>query len=90
VNKPRIKVRDLELLNDLAAAHGVTHRDIARAAGWSSHTYVGRLLRGESTAIEPTPAARIARFFGVPVRDLFMPKPTQISGRNNPNREDAA
>jgi transcriptional regulator with XRE-family HTH domain len=80
VKRVRLRVVDLDLLNNLASAHAATHRQIAEEAGLSSHTSVGRLMRGESRAIDPTPAARIANFFGVPVRDLFVPVVPSNSG----------
>jgi transcriptional regulator with XRE-family HTH domain len=50
----------------------VTHRELSQAAGWKSHSYLGRLLRGEVSTLEPEPAARIAAYLGVGVDDLFM------------------
>lgn len=52
----------------------VTHRQLAEAAGWKAHSYVGRLLRGEVKTLEPEPALRIANFLGVGVDDLFVPR----------------
>jgi transcriptional regulator with XRE-family HTH domain len=62
------------LLAKLLAIQGVSQRELAEAAGWKSHSYLGRLLRGEVTTLEPEPAVRIARFLGVGVDDLFMVK----------------
>lgn len=62
----RTKLRKLMLIQ------GVTQRQVAQAAGWKSHSYLGRLMRGEVNTLEPTAALRIARFLGCPIDDLFV------------------
>lgn len=47
-------------------------RDLSKACGDRSHTYVQRILRGEVTTVTPERAARIARYFEVGVDDLFV------------------
>lgn len=61
-------------LRKLMAIQGVSARQLARAAGWKSHSYMNRLLSGEVSTLEVEPAARIARHLGVGVDDLFMPR----------------
>jgi transcriptional regulator with XRE-family HTH domain len=63
-----VKLRKLALIQE------ASHRDIAEAAGWNSHSYVSRLMRGDAKSVSPEAAVRIALFFGVPVDYLFLPK----------------
>lgn len=71
----RVKLQKLALIQD------VSHREIAEAAGWKSHSYVSRLMRGEKKSVTPDAAVRIALFFGVPVDYLFLPKSSKKTGR---------
>lgn len=66
-----MRIRDRRVLARLMIIQGVTQRELAAAAGWRSHSYVGRLLRGECSGIASTPARRIAARLGVEVADLF-------------------
>lgn len=63
---------DRKKLAKLMLIQEKTHRDVAHAAGWSSHSYVGRLLSGEVNTLRPEAALRIAKFLGVGVDDLFV------------------
>lgn len=56
----------------LMAINDVSQRQLALAAGYKSHAYMGRLLRGEVDTLELEPALRIARYLNVGVDDLFM------------------
>lgn len=67
-----MQLKDRKQLAKLMVIQGASQRDVARAAGWKTHSYVGRLLRGEVKTLEPGPALRIADFFGVGVDDLFL------------------
>ena len=67
-----MKVMDLKKLKKLIVIQELTHREIAEAAGWSSHTYVGRLLRGEVDTLKAEPAVAIAKLLGCPVDDIFL------------------
>jgi len=49
---------------------GVSGRQLAKAAGYRSHTHVQRVLRGEAGAVGSDPARRIALYLGVDVDDL--------------------
>lgn len=73
VSDPK-KIRKLMLIQD------ATQRQLAEAAGWQSHTYVTRLLAGEIKTVTPERAARIARFFGVGIDDLFVPRLSTDAG----------
>lgn len=67
-----MKLIDRKRLAKLMAIQGVSARQLAKAAGWKSHSYMNRLLKGEVSSLEPEPAVRIARHLGVGVDDLFM------------------
>lgn len=68
----QLSERGRKRLATLMVIQDKSQRDVARAAGWSSHSYLGRLLRGEVDTLDTDPALRIARFFGVGVDDLFV------------------
>ena len=65
-------LKDRKQLAKLMVIQGVSGRRLAMAAGYKSHTYIQRLLKGEAKTLETEPAARIAKFFGVGVDDLFL------------------
>lgn len=71
---------DPKKLAKLMLIQGVSHRELAAAAGWKSHSYVGRLLRGEARTLDPVPAVRIAAYLHVGVDDLFLPRSSRNSG----------
>lgn len=66
-----MQVRDLKKLRSLIVIQERTHREIAQAAGWKSHSYVSRLLRGEVNTLAVEPAVAIARLLGCPLEELF-------------------
>lgn len=72
-----MQLKDRKQLAKLMVIQGASQREVARAAGWRSHSYLGRLLRGQVNTLEPEHALRIANFFGVGVDDLFL---TRVSG----------
>ena len=65
---------DPKKLRKLMVIQDVSQRELALAAGWSTHSYLGRLLRGEAKTLNTTPALRIAHYLGVPSDDLFLTK----------------
>lgn len=71
----RVKLCKLALIQE------ASHRDIAEAAEWKSHSYVSRLMRGEAKSVSPEAAIRIALFFGVPVDYLFVSKSSKKAGQ---------
>lgn len=75
-------LRDRKKLASILIIQGVTHRDLARAAGYKSHTYIGRLLSGKAKGLEAEPAIRIATFLGLPYDDLFVTEVSPQSGRS--------
>lgn len=50
----------------------VSQRELARAAGWKSHTYMRRLLTGEANTLNTDPALRIAHYLHLDVDDVFV------------------
>lgn len=74
-------VRDVKQLKKLMVIQGnVSGRELAKVAGYKSHTYMQRILRGEVSTLDPEPALRIARFFGVGVDDLFLVGGSSVPG----------
>lgn len=67
-------VRDHKKIVRLMICQEVSQREVSAAAGWKSHSYLGRILRGEVKTLETDPALRIAHFLKVPVDDLFAVK----------------
>lgn len=89
--KPRLaeiymQVLDPKKIRKLMLIQEVTQRQLAEAAGWKSHSYVARLLTGEISTVTPDRAARIARFFGVGVDDLFVPRLSTDDGHPDKRR----
>ncbi len=68
----------------------VSKRQVARAAGWRSHTYLLRLLSGDVNTLEPEHAVKIATFLGVDVADLFTPRVSSGAGEVVKQRRRAA
>lgn len=60
----------------------VTARQLSQVAGWRSHTYLQRLLKGEVNTLRPEPAVRIAAFLGMDLSDLFMSKLSNVSAHS--------
>lgn len=67
-----MQIRDLKMLKKLMVIQGVSQRQLATAAGYKSHAYMGRILRGEVNTLETDAAVRIACHFGVGIDDLFL------------------
>lgn len=55
-----MELRDRKKLQRLMIVQEVSQRELATAAGWKSHTYPEKLLRGEKRTLETEPALRIA------------------------------
>lgn len=74
-----MKLRDREKLVRLMDIQGVSQRELAIAAGFRSHAYIGWLIKGHRPdragnvdGVNPKAAARIARRLGVGIDDLFV------------------
>jgi transcriptional regulator with XRE-family HTH domain len=68
-----MRLRNLKRLRTLMVVREVSQRRLALAAGYKSHSYMGRILRGEVDTLAPEAALRIARFLQVGVDFLFAP-----------------
>ena len=68
-----MRLRNLKTLRTLMVVSDVSQRRLAMAAGYKSHSYMGRILRGEVDTLAPEAALRIARFLQVGVDFLFAP-----------------
>jgi transcriptional regulator with XRE-family HTH domain len=76
-----MKLIDKKRLARLMAIQNVSARELSRQAGWKSHSYMNRLLRGEASTLDVEPAVRIARYLGVGTDDLFMSQSSSDSGQ---------
>lgn len=75
-------LKDRKQLAKIMAIQGCSARQLAKAAGWKSHTYMQRLLReGGPKTLEVEPAVRIAKYLGVGVDDLFLTKVSSETGK---------
>lgn len=54
---------------------GVSQRQLAQIAGYTSHSYVHRLLKREAYAVDDAAALKIAHYLGVNVQSLFSETP---------------
>lgn len=79
-------VKDRKLLAKLMAIEGVSARRLAQAAGWSSHSYMNRLLSGRAQGVSRDAATRIADHLGVPVAALFVDPVSRTAGRRSLRR----
>lgn len=77
-----MELRDLKKLKRLMVIQEVSQRQLAVAAGYKSHAYMGRILRGEVKTLEPAAAARIAHYLRVAIDDLFL---VRVSTRGSDN-----
>lgn len=77
-----MEVIDRKRLAKLMAIQEISQRQMCRIVGWKSHTYLGRILKGEIKSVDPETAAKIAATLGVGVDDLFMPRVSTQSARN--------
>ncbi len=77
-----MRVIDTKRILKLMAVQDVSARTLAEAVGYASHSYVTRILRGEIKTVTPDRAARIARFFGVGIDDLFVARLSSDAGPN--------
>jgi transcriptional regulator with XRE-family HTH domain len=75
-------VRDHTKFASVVLVQDITQRELAEAAGWESHTYLGRLLRGEAKTLSDEAALRIAHKLGLPVDMLFMTVVSEKTGQS--------
>ncbi len=80
-----MELKDRELLKELMETHGFSRRSLAAAIGWSSHTYLNRLLSDDPKrpkTLKPEAALRIAYELKVPAHRLFVTRVSGESARN--------
>ena len=77
-----MQLYDRKKLARLMIVQGVSQRQLAQAIGWKSHSYLGRLLRGDVNTLEKEPALLIAKTLGVGTDDLFLTKTSSDTRRN--------
>lgn len=77
-----MQLRDPKKLKRLMIVQDISQRELARAAGWKSHSYLGRLMSGKVTTLSTDPALRIAHALGVGVEDLFLTKVSEVPGHD--------
>lgn len=82
-----MELRDRTLLAELMETKKISARRLALDAGWKSHTYLQRLLRGDVKTLKSEPAARIAYRLEVPFTLLFTTKASEESGQGEPERK---
>lgn len=76
-------LKDRKQLAKLMVIQGVSARQMARVAGWKSHSYMNRLLAGSVRTLATEPALRIANHLGVGVDDLFLVRVSDESGHSS-------
>lgn len=67
-------------------AMGVSQRELARAAGWKSHSYMRRLINGEANTLTTDPALRIAHYLHLDVDDLFVTRVSTAGTQTRPRK----
>lgn len=77
-----MELTDRRKLAKLMAIAEVSQRELALAAGWRSHSYLGRLLRGEVKTLDPRPALLIAKRLECSIDDLFVTKVSTDTGHD--------
>lgn len=82
-----MELKDRTLLASLMEEQDKSARHIARVAGYKSHTYIQRVLKGKAKNLEPIPAARIAHDLGVPFNLLFRTRVSADSAQDVSERE---
>lgn len=75
-------VRDHTKFASVVLVQDISQRELAEAAGWQSHTYLGRLLRGEAKTLSDEAALRIAHKLGMPVDMLFLTVVSEKTGQS--------
>lgn len=76
-----MEVREHTKFASVVLCQDISQRELAEAAGWNSHTYLGRLLRGEAKTLSDEAALRIAHKLGLPVDMLFRTVVSEKTGQ---------
>lgn len=80
-------LRDRKKLLSVMIVQDVSQRELAKAAGYKSHAYMGRLMRGEVNTLDPDAALRIAHHLGLPVNDLFLTRVSDPAERKSQSKK---
>jgi transcriptional regulator with XRE-family HTH domain len=83
-----MELKSLKRLKTLMEIHDLSGRDLAEIAGYKSHTYMARILRGEYKVLGNEHALRLAAYFKVGLDDLFVVRVSSATEDNE--RSDAA
>lgn len=75
------KIRKLMVIQDVSA------RKLADEVGYASHSYINRILSGDIKTVTPERAARIARYFGVGIDDLFVARLSTDTRQTSKHKE---
>jgi len=70
-----------KLLAKLMRIQGISQRKLATTVGWSSHTFVARLVNGSVDSLSSDKALLIAYVLGVGVDDLFTTKVSTVANQ---------
>ncbi|WP_341856382.1 helix-turn-helix transcriptional regulator [Brachybacterium sp. GPGPB12] len=87
-----MELRGPSRLADRMREYNVSQRELAKVAGWKSHSYLSRSLSGSETTLNTDPALKIAFYLGMDVSDLFItqsdspPAERPTPRRRRPNR----
>jgi transcriptional regulator with XRE-family HTH domain len=84
-----MRVLDPKRIKKLMVIKGISQRQLAEILGWESHSYLGRILRGEIKSVQPDVAARIAEYLEVGMDDLFLPRVSSGTPQNAKRRHAA-
>jgi transcriptional regulator with XRE-family HTH domain len=76
-------VKEPRLLAKAIKVRRVSERSVARAAGYSSHSYIQRLLAGEARSCTPEAAEKISTYLGLPMERLFVPRKSSDDGQHS-------
>jgi transcriptional regulator with XRE-family HTH domain len=80
---------DRKRLAKLMLIQEVTQRELSTAAGWTSHSYLQRLLDGKVNTLKPEAALKIANYLGVGIDDLFVVRVSTNTGRTDQQKVPA-
>ncbi|PZT94661.1 MAG: XRE family transcriptional regulator [Gordonia sp. (in: high G+C Gram-positive bacteria)] len=83
-------LKDHKKLMSILIVQEISQRELARAAGWKSHSYMGRLLRGEAKTLDAEAAVRIAHRLGLPLEHLFLTVVSEKTGSDVRSSEPKA
>lgn len=67
-------VKDADLLRRLLESKNLSARQVSRSMGWTSHSYLNRILAGKVRSVSPDAAVKIAYLLQVPLDLIFVPR----------------